>query len=61
MTTIDLPARLEGDGIVLRRLRTEDAAACTGAFRDDPELGRLLGFEEDPDEAWVRGHIGRTY
>jgi RimJ/RimL family protein N-acetyltransferase len=61
VTPIELPERLGGDGLVLRRLRDEDAAACTGAFLDDPELGRLLGFEEDPDEGWVRGHIGRTY
>jgi RimJ/RimL family protein N-acetyltransferase len=54
MTAIELPDRLEGDGLVLRRLRAEDAAACTGSFRDDPELGRLVGFEEDPDEAWFR-------
>jgi hypothetical protein len=61
VSAIELPERLEGDGLVLRRLRAEDAAACTRAFREDPELGRLLGFEEDPDEAWARGRIGRTY
>jgi RimJ/RimL family protein N-acetyltransferase len=31
------------------------------AFGDDPEMGRLLGFDEDPDEAWVRGRLDRTY
>jgi RimJ/RimL family protein N-acetyltransferase len=61
VSAIELPERLEGHGLVLRRLRADDAAACTRAFRDDPELGRLVGFDEDPDEAWVRGRIGRTY
>ena len=29
-------------------------AAYAAAFRDDPELGRLIGTEADPDEARVR-------
>ena len=61
MSEVVLPDRVEGDGFVLRRLRADDAAALVTAFRDDPELGRLLGFDEDPDEAWVRGRLGRTY
>ena len=48
---IELPASLKGDGVALRRLRTGDAAAYAAAFRDDPELGRLVGTESDPDEA----------
>src|SRR4051794_41533542 len=51
---IELPASLSGDGVALRRLRAGDAPAYAAAFRDDPELGRLIGTESDPDEARVR-------
>src|SRR4051812_5072923 len=51
---IELPASLSGDGVSLRRLRAADAPAYAAAFRDDPELGRLIGTESDPDEARVR-------
>ena len=61
MKPVELPHRIDGDGFVLRRLRADDAAAVTGAFRDDPALGGLLGFDEDPDEEWVSNRLGRTY
>jgi RimJ/RimL family protein N-acetyltransferase len=61
VTDIVLPDRLEGDGLVLRRLRMADAPAIVGAFRDDPDLGGLLGFENDPDGTWVRGRLERTH
>jgi [ribosomal protein S5]-alanine N-acetyltransferase len=51
---IELPERLEGDDVVLRRLRPEDAPAYVAAFRADPELGRLLGMEKDPPEERIR-------
>jgi RimJ/RimL family protein N-acetyltransferase len=51
---IELPDTLTGDGFVLRRLRAEDAPAFAAAFREDPELGRMLGIERDPDEDGVR-------
>jgi RimJ/RimL family protein N-acetyltransferase len=51
---IELPASLKGDGVTLRRLRSGDAPAYAAAFQDDPELGRLIGTEADPDEAQVR-------
>jgi [ribosomal protein S5]-alanine N-acetyltransferase len=60
VTAVELPERLGGDGVVLRRLRAEDAAAYAAAFRDDPDLGRLLGVDEDPDEESVRRRIGRA-
>jgi len=56
---IELPQRLEGDEVVLRRLRPDDAPAYVAAFRADPELGRLLGMEEDPVEARVRERAER--
>jgi [ribosomal protein S5]-alanine N-acetyltransferase len=56
---IDLPGTLSGDGAALRRLRPDDAPAYVAAFRDDPELGRLLGMEQDPDEASVRERAER--
>ena len=56
---IELPERLEGEDVLLRRLRPDDAAAYVAAFRADPELGRLLGMEEDPDEARIRKRAKR--
>jgi [ribosomal protein S5]-alanine N-acetyltransferase len=56
---IELPETLTADGVVLRRLRAEDAPAYVAAFAADPELGRLLGMEEDPDEDRVRERAGR--
>ena len=54
---IELPDTLTGDGVVLRRMRADDAPAFAAAFRDDPELGRLLGIDEDPGEDAVRERI----
>jgi RimJ/RimL family protein N-acetyltransferase len=51
---IDVPARIAGDGVVLRELRAQDAPAYAQAFAADPSLGRLLGIEEDPSETAVR-------
>ncbi len=40
------------DGVVsLRLLAPADAAAYARAFADDPDLGRLLGFDTDPTTA----------
>jgi ribosomal-protein-alanine N-acetyltransferase len=57
--SVELPERLVGDGFVLRRMRAADAPAYAAAFRDDPQLGRLLGVDEDPDESAARGRVGR--
>ena len=54
---LELPDSLTADGVVLRRLRADDAPAYAAAFRDDPELGRLLGMEEDPAEERVRTRV----
>lgn len=43
--------------VTLRWMRGEDVAACAQAFRDDPELGRLIGVERDPDEVGLRERI----
>jgi [ribosomal protein S5]-alanine N-acetyltransferase len=53
------PEWLAGDGVMLRPLRPDDAPAFAGAFADDPELGALVGFEEDPDEDWFRDSFDR--
>ena len=50
---IVVPDRLVGERVVLRRPLAADAAAYASAFREDRELGRLLGVEEDPTEADV--------
>jgi len=41
----------------IRPMRSEDAAAYAAAFQDDPDLGRLLGVEQDPDERTVRKRV----
>jgi RimJ/RimL family protein N-acetyltransferase len=56
---IELPDSLTDGDVVLRRLRAGDAEAYVAAFRADPDLGRLLGMEEDPDEAKVRERAAR--
>jgi ribosomal-protein-alanine N-acetyltransferase len=56
---IELPDTLSDDDVTLRRLRSDDAPAYVAAFRDDPELGRLLGMEQDPEEARIRERAER--
>ena len=57
---MDPPALLTDDaGVRLRPLREDDAPAFAAAFADDPQLGVLVGFEEDPDEASVRSRLER--
>jgi hypothetical protein len=51
------PDRLTGEAVVLRTMRASDAPAYAQAFREDSELGRLLGVEQDPSEADVIGRI----
>jgi ribosomal-protein-alanine N-acetyltransferase len=50
--TLTAPARLADDVVTLRPQHPDDAPAYAAAFVDDPQLGALVGFEEDPDEAW---------
>jgi ribosomal-protein-alanine N-acetyltransferase len=53
------PAELVDGDVRLRPLRPDDAPAFAAAFADDPELGVLVGYEEDPDEASVRSGLGQ--
>ena len=46
--------------VLVRALRVEDAGPYAQAFVEDPDLGRLLGIEQDPDEPAVRGRITRA-
>jgi RimJ/RimL family protein N-acetyltransferase len=57
---IELPNCLASARVALRPLRPEDAAPHALAFREDPALGRLLGFEQDPDEEWLIDRIDRV-
>jgi [ribosomal protein S5]-alanine N-acetyltransferase len=50
---IELPKRLTDGVVALRPPRADDAAPYAAAFRDDRDLGRLVGIERDPDEAEV--------
>lgn len=54
---IEVPQRLLGDGVVLRPMTQQDAAAYARAFQEDRDLGSLLGIEEDPGEQQVRERI----
>jgi RimJ/RimL family protein N-acetyltransferase len=50
---IELPDRLTDGVVALRPPRADDAGPYAAAFRDDRDLGRLVGIERDPDEAEV--------
>lgn len=50
---IELPDALRGERVLLRRLRVDDIGPYARAFRGDPDLGRLVGMEEDPSEESV--------
>lgn len=52
------PPSLENDVVRVRALEDRDAPAYAAAFRDDPALGRLAGFDPEPDEEWVRARAG---
>jgi RimJ/RimL family protein N-acetyltransferase len=56
---LPVPENLEREGVALRRLRARDAGPFAGAFRDDPELGIMIGADEDPTENGVRRFIAR--
>jgi RimJ/RimL family protein N-acetyltransferase len=56
---IPLPETLGDNGVVLRRLRAEDAPAYIAAFGTDPDLGRALGMDEAPQEAQIRERARR--
>lgn len=45
---IVLPGDVRHGSALLRPLRAEDAPEYAAAFKADPNLGRLLGIEEDP-------------
>jgi ribosomal-protein-alanine N-acetyltransferase len=47
----EIPERLTDGVVSLRLLAPGDAAAYARAFADDPDLGRLLGFDTDPTTA----------
>ena len=59
MPSLPVPEGLERDGVALRRLRARDAGAFAAAFREDPDLGILIGADEDPTENGVRRFIAR--
>jgi RimJ/RimL family protein N-acetyltransferase len=54
---IELPERLTDGQLALRPIRLEDARPYAHAFALDPDLGRMLGSETDPDELSVRERI----
>jgi RimJ/RimL family protein N-acetyltransferase len=59
LPSIPVPENLERDGVALRRLRARDAGPFAAAFRADPELGLMIGADEDPTENGVRRFIAR--
>jgi RimJ/RimL family protein N-acetyltransferase len=54
------PAELEDERISLRVLQSADIASYAAAFRADPELGRLLGYERDPTEGSLERRFERA-
>ena len=56
---IRLPERLGNQAALLRPLRPDDAGPYAAAFKEDPELGHVIGIEVDPDEASARERIAR--
>jgi RimJ/RimL family protein N-acetyltransferase len=56
---LPVPENLEREGVALRRLRARDAGPFAAAFRDDPDLGIMIGADEDPTENGVRRFIAR--
>jgi RimJ/RimL family protein N-acetyltransferase len=50
------------DGVVrLRPLDERDLAAYVQSFRDDPQLGALLGLDADPTVEHLRGRLDRPW
>jgi len=59
MTPVQFGVPQLNDGVVALRLLTPaDAAAYARAFTEDPELGRLLGFDTDPTLAELGVSLG---
>jgi RimJ/RimL family protein N-acetyltransferase len=56
---IELPESLTDGEVVLRRLRSDDAGPYVAAFGADPDLGRLVGMDVDPNKAAVRERAER--
>jgi RimJ/RimL family protein N-acetyltransferase len=57
--SVALPREPSDGHVRLRRLECGDIDPYVAAFVDDPELGRLLGIESDPDDAVLRGRLER--
>jgi ribosomal-protein-alanine N-acetyltransferase len=55
--TIEVPARIAGDRVLLRPLEPGDAEPWAAAFADDPDLGPAWGIDEDPGEEELRERI----
>jgi RimJ/RimL family protein N-acetyltransferase len=58
--SIEVPARIAGDRVLLRPLEQRDVPAFAKAFEDDPELGPAWGAEEDPDDERLAERVGRA-
>lgn len=52
-----MPDHLVGEQVVLRPLLAGDGPAYAAAFREDDQMGRLLGVEDDPTEAEVARRV----
>jgi RimJ/RimL family protein N-acetyltransferase len=52
---------LSDGNVTLRSLAERDFAAYIAAFRDDPSLANLLGWEQEPDEERLRTWLARAW
>jgi RimJ/RimL family protein N-acetyltransferase len=60
VSAITPPVDLTDGRLVLRLLHDDDVTAYAAAFRDDPELGRLLGVDQDPTEEFLHSRVARA-
>jgi RimJ/RimL family protein N-acetyltransferase len=52
---------LAGPAVHLRSVEERDLTAYAEAFESDPQLGTMLGLEDDPTVEDLRGRLGRAW
>lgn len=60
MSSIRLPGALEDGRVRLRPLASRDFARWVDAYVEEPELGVMLGSEQDPSIDDLRGRLERS-
>jgi len=60
VSSIRLPGALEDERVRLRPLASRDFARWVDAHKEEPELGVMLGSEQDPSIDDLRGRLERS-